>query len=212
MTSDTAHKCGSDRNYVPPLAFMDRLLADYATLALRPPTNLSPDQRRSLTFYQAELSLLARTAGPQQIPIRVGDWLQTLVDLEAFIAQENRWPRHNNRLHKDEISQEERRLVVWVRAQRTAADQCRRCEYQLRRLACIPGFRRRPLHDRWNERVVEYRGFVGVYRQAPLLRSDNFVERSLAAWASKQRLAYTNGRLDSWRIETLERLVHWGWG
>ena len=206
-----ARPCGSDRNRVPALNGLDQLHADYATLALRPPGALSPGRRRSLLFYRGELALLTHTPTPPQTPILVIRWLQTLAALEAFISRETRWPRENRRLDRAAITAEERRLAIWVRTQRTAADGGVRCDYQLRRLACVPGFHRHPLDDRWYQHVIDHQHFTDTQRRAPLLRSDDSAERSLAAFAAKQRLAYRQGQLLPRRIEILERLPYFTW-
>jgi hypothetical protein len=197
---------------VPSLNPLTQLRADYAALALRPPAALTTDHRRSLLFYRCELALLAHIPPPSQTPIRVLRWLQTLTVLEAFIARERRWPRENRRLDRAAIAAEERDLATWVRTQRTAADEGVRCDYQLRRLACVPGSHLHPLAEQWHRQVTEYRHFTGAHRRAPLLRSDDPTERRSARFAAKQRLAYRRGRLSPDRIATLERLQFWTWG
>ena len=197
---------------MPALNGLDQLHADYATLALRPPGALSPDHRRSLLFYRGELALLTHTPPLSQTPIRVIEWLQTLTALKAFITRETRWPRENRRLDRAAITAEERRLATWVRTQRTAANGGVRCDYQLRRLACVPGFHGHPLDDQWSQRIIDHQHFTDTNRRAPLLRSDDPTERSLAAFAAKQRLAYRRGQLSPRRIAMLERLPHFTWG
>lgn len=197
---------------MPTLSPLKELHADYAALAARPPAALTPNHRRSLAFFRGELALLAHVPAPPHTPIGVIRWLQTVAELESFIAGEERWPRENNRLDGHLITGEERRLATWVRTQRTAADGGLRCDYQLRRLDCIPGFHRHPLDDRWDQQVIEHHQFTDTQRRAPLLRSNNPTERSIAGFAAKQRLAYRNGRLSPQRIATLERLEFWSWG
>ena len=189
-----------------------QLHTDYAALALRPATALTPDRRRSLLFYRGDLALRARTSMPSQTPARVFQWLQTLAELEAFIAGENRWPRENRRLDRAAITAEERYLATWVRTQRTAADGGVRCDYQQRRLACVPGFHLHPLVEQWYRHVTEYQHFTQTWQRAPLLRSDDPTERSLARFAAKQRFAYRRRQLSRDRIATLARLDFWSWG
>jgi hypothetical protein len=197
---------------VPTLNAIDQLHADYATHARRPPAALTPDRRRSLLFYRGELALLARTPVPPQTPARVLRWLQTLTALEAFISRETRWPRENRRLDRAAITAEERHLATWVRTQRTAVDGGVRCDYQLRRLASIPGFHLHPLAEQWYRHATGYQHFTLTHRRAPLLRGDGPTERSLARFAAKQRLSYRRGRLSPDRIATLESLYFWSWG
>ena len=191
---------------------LEQLHADYAAFAQRPPTALTPDRRRSLLFYQGELALLTHKPPPPQTPTRVIQWLQSVAELEAFIARETRWPRENRRLPTGAITVEERHLATWVRTQRTAAHRGVRCDYQLRRLACVQGFYLHPLAEQWHRQVTEYQCFTDTWRQAPLLRGDDLTERRLAGFAAKQRLAYRRGRLSARQIATLERLDFWSWG
>ena len=191
---------------------LDQLHAEYAALALRAAVALTPDRRRSLLFYRCEQAMLAGTPFPPQMPARVIQWLQTLAELEAFIAGENRWPRENRRLDRAAISALERRLAIWVRTQRTAVGWGARCEYQIRRLACIPGFHLHPLDDRWHQHVSDYRTFTDTWRRPPLVRSVDEAERRLAAFAAKQRFTFRNGRLSPDRIAALKRLEFWTWG
>jgi hypothetical protein len=197
---------------VPTPNALAQLHADYATLALRPPAALTPDRRRSLLFYRGELAIRARIPLPPQTLARVIQWLQTLIALEAFIAGESRWPCENRRLDRAAITAEERHLATWVRTQRTAANGGVRCDYQLRRLSSVPGFRPNPLAEQWHRHVTEYQHFTETWWRAPLLRSDDPTERRLAGFAAKQRLAYRRGRMSPHQIATLQRLDFWSWG
>jgi hypothetical protein len=189
---------------------LDRLHNDYAALDLRPLAALTLDHRRSLVFYRGEHAMIAATAVPPEIPFQVINWLLTLVQLEAFLTRNHRWPRENRRLNQTEITSEERRLAAWIRTQRTG--EALRCDYQMRRLECLPGFHWHPLDDRWDEHVIEYQFFTETHRRAPLVSSNNPAERTLASFAAKARLAYRRGRLPAHRIATLERLDFWTWG
>ena len=102
--------------------------------------------------------------------------------------------------------------ATWVRTQRTAADGGLRCDYQLRRLAYVPGFHLLPLGDEWYQHVIDQQHYTDTHRRAPRLLSDDPTERSLAGFAAKQRLAYRRGRLAPRRIAMLERLDFWTWG
>jgi hypothetical protein len=191
---------------------VDRLRTEYTELDLRQRSNLSADQRRSLIYFHYELDLNSRVPNPSPAPVRVVQWFAALNFLENFIAREGRWPRENNRAERDEISEEERRLAIWVRSQRSAIDHGRRCEYQIKRLACIQGFHHHPLQDRWNHHLHDFRRFTDTHHRAPSVRSTDVLEQKLAEWAAKQRFAYRDGTLSHSRIETLERLSYWTWG
>jgi hypothetical protein len=84
--------------------------------------------------------------------------------------------------------------------------------YQRRRLEMLPGFRWRPLPDRWIATCEAYLVFVQTHRRAPAYRSLNPGERRLAGWAAKQRQARRNGRLSAAREAALGRIPIWTWG
>ena len=197
---------------MPHLTPLDQLRADFAALTHRSPNSMSIDQRRSVTFYLAECAVLAGIEVAPLTPTRTLQWLHALADLEVFLARERRWPRENNRLDRNAISEGERRLAVWVRTQRAAADQGQRCQYQLRRLECVPGFQQHPLDERWDQNVLALQQFIANHCRAPVIRSDDPAERSLAGFAAKQRLAYRRERLTPRQIVTLERVDFWSWG
>ena len=211
-SSDTAHQRGSDRKPVPLLTPLDQLRAVFAALTRRSPNSMSIDQRRSVAFYLAEAASVARIEVAPLTPARTVQWLRALADLEVFLARERRWPRENNRLKKNAISHDERRFAVWVRTQRAAANDERLCEYKLRRLECVPGYQQHPLDERWDQNVLALQQFIADHRRAPVIRSDDPVERRLAAFAAKQRLAHRRGTLLPSRIFSLERLELWTWG
>lgn len=190
---------------------LDHLHAHHAKLAERPPVVLTEDQRRSLVYYRSELAFTAPKPALPLSPVRVARWFLRLGELEAFVQSEGRWPRQYNRT-SIAPSTNETVLATWVRTQRLAADRGRRCDYQTRRLACIPGFHRHPLDDAWIRNVIEYRQFTEAHSRAPRLRSDDPAEKRAAAFAAKQRLAYRRGQLSRDRIATLEQLEFWSWG
>ena len=191
---------------------IDQLLFAYTELAQRPPKRLTPDRSRSLMFFTYEQTLASGGGSADLVPVRVMQWTMLLHALDAFVAQNGRWPRENNRAEGSTITVDERRLATWVRSQRSAADLGRRCAYQLDRLACIPGYRDRPLEDRWNAQFLAYQGFVIQHQRAPVLSSTSNTEKRLAAWAAKQRFAYRNRRLAARRISLLGQLPLWTWG
>lgn len=197
---------------MPHPAPIDQLLAAYTELTKRPPTRPSADQQRSLIFFTYEKSLANNRGSTAPVAARVMQWTTTLHQLEAFVAQNGRWPRENNRAEGSTITPNERRLATWARTQRSAAALGRRCDYQLRRLACVPGYHLRPLDDRWNDQFLDYQRFTVQHHRAPSLSSGDNGEKRLAAWAAKQRFAHRNHRLASPRLAALNRLPMWTWG
>jgi hypothetical protein len=191
---------------------LELLHAEYAQLAQRNPATLNRDQRRSLSYYRAELAHDAASAVTEGGFERAAVWILNMFDLERFIDAEGRWPRENNRVPKSGISAAERRLASWVRRQRQAAAAGRLCSYQVARLRCVPGYAAQPIEDRWDAQFRAYQRFIADQRRAPRLRSSDRLERSLAGWAAKQRLQRRAGRLPVQRANALESLTLWAWG
>jgi hypothetical protein len=187
------------------------LHAEYAQLHLDGLPTRSEDQRRSLTYYLSELAL-----GPEHRPGAGRDdvtrWTRNTLTLQRFVDREKRMPRENNRLPPGSFSVEERTLVSKVRADRRLFATGRLCSYQRRRLMCIAGFSFRPLDDRFETNLEEYRRFTTAYRRAPSLRAGDRVEARLAGWAARQRLSYRAGTLPPHRCDALNGLGFWTWG
>ena len=127
------------QDLVPTPASLDRLNADYAKLVERSPAVLTEDQCRSLIFYWWELAARIQKAAPPRTPVRVVQWFPRFGELEDYVRTEAHRPRQNTR-SPNGVTPEEKTLATWIRMQRFAADQGRRCDDQMRRLACIPGF------------------------------------------------------------------------
>lgn len=181
-----------------------KLHAEYAALTSRPDGRLNADQTTSLRYYRTDIS---REPHPT---IRVAEWIKSLHDLETYVGAFARMPRENNRIDPNRISSHERQLAEWVRTQRKAFTQGRRCTYQQRRLASISGFSTAPLDDLWTSQLAKYEGFINANKRAP--NSSIPDERTLAAWAAKQRLRHRTGRLNQSRVVRLELLSLWSWG
>jgi hypothetical protein len=191
---------------------VELLHAEYAQLRHQPPSTLTADQRRSLTFYNGEME--SRSAGeiPDTVPRDVAVWIRNLVALESFVRGQGRGPRENRRLPEGAISTEEKQRTHSVRAQRRAFAAGRLCTYQVQRLLCVPGFSFHPLKDVWQANCAAYADFTATHGDAPKLRSTDPSERALARWAAKARLAYRSGTLPADRVETLTALDFWTWG
>jgi hypothetical protein len=202
----------SERHLLSHPTALDRLHAEYAALAKHSSSRPSADLHRSLIFYWYEIHDQAPT-GPVVAPaIRMVGWFASVHRLEVFVRAQGRLPRENNRSGGATISPEERTLATWVRTERTATDLGRRSDYQRKRLVCVPGYRENPLEDRWNERYFEYEKLLEDLGFPPLLSSPNSTEKSLSAWAAKQRLSYRKGTLPARRIRLLQGLPVWTWG
>ncbi|WP_166791461.1 helicase associated domain-containing protein [Cryobacterium sp. Hh38] len=191
---------------------LSTLHTEYARVRRLGPDGLSADQARSLSYFVRELQLRDAQPGEAQIPDAIIRWLQNVFALEDFIARLNRMPRENRRLPANSISDEEKTLTAFVRAQRRAFAGARLCTYQERRLAAIEGFSFHLRDDVWISRFREYRDFITENGRVPRLRSHEDKEHSLAAWAAKQRLAYRRGRLSRERMLDLSGSGFWTWG
>ena len=191
---------------------VELLHSEYAQLHRQHPATLTPEQRRSLAFFTAELAAPGAAVMTGDVPRDVADWLRSLSALESFVRREGRQPRENRRLPAAVISTEEKHCVNLVRAQRRAYAAGRLCSYQERRLLCIPGFTFHPLEDAWQANRDAYARFTTAQGDAPKLRSSNGEERALARWAAKTRLAYRVGRLAQSRIDSVNGIDFWAWG
>ena len=191
---------------------VEQLHAEYARLHDQPPSTLTPDQRRALTFYKCEMASHGGAEIPDAVPRDVADWISNLFALESFVGGEGRLPRENRRLPAGAISTEEKQRTHSVRAQRRAFAAGRLCTYQVQRLLCVPAFSFHPLEDAWQANRVAYADFTATHWDAPKLRSTDASERALARWAAKMRLAYRAGTLSADRVETLTGLDFWTWG
>ncbi|WP_166806113.1 helicase associated domain-containing protein [Cryobacterium sp. TMT2-10] len=191
---------------------VELLHADYAQLHHQPPSTLTADQRRSLTFYNGEME--SRSAGeiPDSVPRDVANWIRNVFALEAFVRCQGRMPRENRRLPEGAISAVEKQRANSVRAQRRAFIAGRLCTYQVRRLLCVPGFSFHPLEDVWQASCAAYGDFTATHGDAPKFRSTDPSERALAGWAAKMRLAHRAGTLSTDRVEILTGLDFWTWG
>jgi hypothetical protein len=176
------------------------LHAEYAQLQLQlqnqPPSAFTDDFGRSVRYYAAELAF-GEASGQDE----AGAWIRDLFTLEAFVGREGRMPRENSRLPPGVIETDEKMLTGFVRSQRRLFGAGRLCSYQVRRLLCVPGFSFHPLEDLWDEHLEEYRRFTDTRREAPKLRSDDPLERRLAAWGAKARLHYRRGTLSKRRVD-----------
>ena len=188
------------------------LHAEYAQLHRQPPSTLTPDRRRSLVFYDAEMASSSAGEIPDTVPRGVANWIRNVFALEAVVRGEGRMPRENRRLPEGAISAEEKWRANSVRAQRRAFTAGRLCTYQASRLLCIAGFSFHPLEDAWRETFDAYARFTATHGDAPKLRSADPSERALAGWAAKTRLAFRAGALSADRVETLTGMGFWTWG
>ncbi|MET4781519.1 hypothetical protein ABIB56_001514 [Glaciihabitans sp. UYNi722] len=191
---------------------LERLLAQYAAIAAHPPIHPSADLQRSLTYFRHDIRDQAVDVLFGQPAVRTVAWFKNLNRLELFVAGEGRFPRENNRPSGRQISVEERQLAVWVRTERTAANLGRRCDFQLQRLACVPGYRETPLDDRWMARFLAYERSLASLGHPPVLSGNNPGDRALAGWAAKQRMAHRSGTLGVRRQRLLQTLSIWTWG
>ncbi|WP_167738009.1 helicase associated domain-containing protein [Cryobacterium sp. MDB2-10] len=193
------------------LTAVELLHADYAQVHSQHPATLTGDQVRSLRIYAAELR--SRTGiDPADSDPGIVEWLRIVAALEAFAMKENRMARENRRLAPGAISAEERTLVNKLRGQRRAFKAGRLCEYQIRRLECIPGLSLDPRGQHWDTSYRAYARFIEAHQDTPKARSKVASERSLAQWAAKARMAYRAGTLSQDRIDACANLDRWTWG
>lgn len=192
--------------------YLHALNDDYQQLTTRDPGSLTEDEARSIRYFRTEQSIAAGGTPSTATSSRVLGWVTSVRAVDDFIAAVGRLPRENNRVRRAEVSAVERVLVEWLRYQRRPRTRETHCDYQRRRLEAFPGFLWDPIADRWSETFRAYELFLHQHRRAPSVRAADPVERSLAAWASKQRHLRRRGQLDPARESALTRLPIWAWG
>ena len=190
---------------MPATADLARLWADYLALYQNGPHWPTDDQLHSLAYFREETKL-GRTTSSTASRSRVSVWVDAVIAVEAFVDREGRLPRENNRAARESITVEERRLADWIRYQRRYTTRDRHCEYQRRRLECVPGFSWDPRGDQWDVQFAEFARFVATHHRAPRYRSDDSHEKGLAAWAAKQRELIQKGTLSPRRVKKLRSL------
>ena len=191
--------------------YLHALIAEYQQMSARDPGSLTEDEARSILYFRTEFSVEGTTPG--EIPRRVLRWVASAIAVDNVIAaSEGRLPRENNRVSRAEVSTEERAVVEWLRYQRRYLTRDTHCDYQRSRLEALPGFMWDPIAERWSSTFRDYEQFLDQHRRAPSVRSSDPLERSLAAWSSKQRHQRRRGRLDPEREMVLSCLPIWIWG
>lgn len=172
--------------------------------------NPSLDEARSARFAAAEAHIAAGS-DPDGANSRVNGWVRRVRELTEFTLVEDRFPRENNRAPAGVISSEESSLHEWVRLQRRSTTRDNHCDYQIQRLNLVPGFSWDPHDEAWQKSFELYQSFITVHGQAPRVRSQDTLERSLAHWAAKQRSQHRRNRLDDDRKSALQSLFIWAW-
>ena len=180
-----------------------RLFRDSAALALQDPRLLAEDHTRSLEYFRAELSDANDASPPRN---RVRRWVHMVRSVDAFYRDAGRLPRENNRVPKSEISPQEQRLADWLRYQRRPATLSHHCEYQRRRLECLPSFSWDPMGDQWDTQLARVTEFVDEFHRLPRYRAIETEERNIAAWVTRQRRFMRLGTLQADRISELREL------
>jgi hypothetical protein len=186
------------------------LLHEYSLLAIKPYGSLDLDQLASLEYYYAELDyragLLDNSRG-----LLLARWIRDVNALENYVASTGTFPRDNRRLPRDAFTPEHRRLITWVNTSIREMSLGNRCNYQVRRLAMIPGFTQTSRDARWHTQLDVYQAFVATHPGVPSTRSGDQVERRLAFWRARQRAGYRRGSLAGVQIESLEAIASWSW-
>lgn len=181
-----------------------RLFQEYSTLAGQDRRRQTADQARSLQYFHDEMASSGDGSAPRARTIR---WVYTVKSVDAFVTSAGHLPRENNRLPKLEIDPREQALADWIRYQRRPASRALHCEYQRRRLECLLGFSWDPLGDQWDAQFAQFTRFVGEFHRAPRYRAEDATERTIAAWAAKQRHFLRSGTLPEDRVRKLRNLA-----
>lgn len=131
-------------------------------------------------------------------------WIQHYSELQAFLAQFNRVPKH---LSVDE----EHFLWEWSKEQRVAQNKGELSAEQQNLLSALPNWSWAPWNTRWQSRVKELTEFVQTQKRYPLRSSLNPNEKSLAEWCIFQRQSQKLGKLSEDKQKTLLDVTEWNW-
>ena len=189
---------------------LDALIQKFLAIEEISPRSRTVDQDRSLEFVHIELALeIGETPpGAGRRPVR---WVERVRGIHSAIRQNSLFPRENNRVARGGINTRQQSDADWIRTQRRPVNRTALCQYQVGRLALLPGFSWAPHDDAWAQQLDNYRTFTDTYRRLPAARSTSDTERNLAHWADKQRAARRAGRLSATREPRLDELIIWRW-
>lgn len=197
---------------MPTPEYLVKLHAHYRRLAAAKASTLTADETRSLVYFRAEGAIAADPDLYAEAKDRVTVWVLNAQRVDTFLRENGVLPRRNSGRPLPPGASEERRITWWLEDQRRPSAQYRQCSYQRERLGAFPGIDIRPQDQRWDDRLENYEGFIRIEGRAPLVRSEDPDERSLARWATKQRQLYRRKALPEERVTALRALPIWTWG
>ncbi|WP_066515954.1 helicase associated domain-containing protein [Curtobacterium ammoniigenes] len=163
------------------------LHATYSALAAQPIGTLTAEQRRSVSFYLADIGA---DEAPEPL---VAQWVSALHRLDRFMRETRRLPRADSVRPRPRTR--EQHLVDWLAYQRRPQVRRALCDYQLRRLETLPGFRWAPQDDTWHATFDAHQRFWERHGHAPSRRSTDAREAALGRWVAHQRANHRSGIL-----------------
>lgn len=163
-----------------------------------PANQLTPDQRRSLDYYLADV-------GEDPIPTAsVQRWVTTVHDLDAFTEATGRLPSASAARPRPRT--EEQRLVDRLAYQRRPSTRAGMTEYQRARLEILPGFTWDPRDAVWKSWLDAHQLFWETEQRPPRRRSSDPIEASIARWVAHQRAVARAGGLPASRLRELRQV------
>ena len=187
-------------------------LDSYEALALRGEATLTRDEKLSLLYFLTYMELRQNPLAFPDSRDRVVLWVRRALEVEAALIRDSRFPVENNRRPASAETRSEHVLSSWDRYERKSETRARRCGFQREWLMNLPSNRMINRKRRWAMRRRMYSAFLVRCGRAPRYRSEDPREKSLAAWAAKQRMQYQAERLSAKQVASLERLASWSWG
>jgi hypothetical protein len=161
-----------------------------------------------VTFLVAQKGGLVSVSGSQNGSVNSRSgllWIQRYSELVRFTALRGGLPRELVQPQgPEEVA--EQRLGGWVRYQRRREERGMLPAWQRELLEQLPEFTWDPLGDQWDQWLEQLRTFLETERRVPRYRTEQTVERALAAWVHKQRFLYKREALTPYRAEALRSL------
>jgi superfamily II DNA or RNA helicase len=84
-------------------------------------------------------------------------------------------------------------------------------EDKIQLFASIPGWRWKPIDQRWMDQLERLRRWSREAKNASPIHRTMFEGYDIGSWVIKQRARYRRGELEAWRISALEELENWSW-
>jgi len=158
----------------------------YYKLISLPASDLTEDEQASVVYARAHLAQrYADASGGPQPTGRAANWCRMATRVLQVAERLGRLPHANDNMSNT--------LLYWVIRQRRSV--ARLNGFQIAFLELVPGWTWSPFDDEWDRHAEDLAAFLAREHRPPRTRSEDPHERSLARWASRQRLADSRNEL-----------------